>query len=376
MKEKALDLLVCPDCHRTLTLKTFAESDGEVRDGLLECSCGLWFPIIHFVPRLLLGEYREDYGEFLKTHGLKRRNPRPQLIRRSESSRTQVQASFSEKWTSQPSWGTRGETKTFMREWMLQKYGWGDLRGLKKSLRGRRRILDAGTGLGREAIEFAEVCERGEVFGVDLSEAVDAAYLNTRSYPNVHIIQADIMRLPFRKNRFDFIFSEGVLHHTPNTKAAFEALLGHLAPKGEIALYVYVKKGPIREFCDGYLRQFTTKISSQDCWRFSRQMTQFGKALSDLHIEFEIPEDIPALKIKAGRYNFQRFFYTHVFKCFWNDRFTFDENNLINFDWYHPANAHRHTPEEVAGWLHKKKLKLIHLDVSESGITARGIKGS
>jgi len=78
MKEKALDLLVCPDCHRTLTLKTFAESDGEVRDGLLECSCGLWFPIIHFVPRLLLGEYREDYGEFLKTHGLKRWNPRPQ----------------------------------------------------------------------------------------------------------------------------------------------------------------------------------------------------------------------------------------------------------------------------------------------------------
>jgi hypothetical protein len=103
-------------------------------------------------------------------------------------------------------------------------------------------------------------------------------------------------------------------------------------------------------------------------------VTKIGKALSDQDIDFEIPEDLAELEIKAGRYDLQRFFYYHIFKCFWNDRFTFDENNLVNFDWYHPTYAHRHSPEEIREWYEEGRLKIVHLDVSESGITARGIK--
>ena len=376
MKEKILDFLICPVCQGILHLEIFSTEDDEIKEGLLECSCGQWFPIIHFIPRLLLGQYRADYRGFLKRYGLRHLENRTQGPSPSGSSRTQVQKSFSSKWTSQPSWGTEGETKKFMKEWILKKYGWGDRKGFEKSLGNRKRILDAGMGLGREAMEFCRVCKKGEVFGVDLSEAVEAAYLHTKQYPNIHILQADIMRLPFKKRIFDFIFSEGVLHHTPDTKSAFEKLLNFLVPKGEIAVYVYKKKGPIREFCDDYIRQFTTKLSDEKCWEFSRKMTQLGRALSNLNLEFEIPEDIPVLEMKAGKYNLQRFFYYHILKCFWNDRFTFDENNLINFDWYHPSNAHRHIPEEVKTWFRKARLKLIHLDISESGISARGIKFS
>ena len=62
-------------------------------------------------------------------------------------------------------------------------------------------------------------------------------------HPNIHIIQADIMNLPFRRRVFDLIFSEGVLHHTPHTQSAFNSLLKHLAPGGEMAFYVYQKEG-------------------------------------------------------------------------------------------------------------------------------------
>jgi SAM-dependent methyltransferase/uncharacterized protein YbaR (Trm112 family) len=356
-----------------MTLKAFSRENGEIREGLLECTCGQWFPIIRSVPRMLLDEYRGDYRRFLNEHGLKRlKNPLLPKVHRSP--RTQVQKSFSSKWTSQPLWGTHGETKTFMKEWMLEKYGWGDLKSLGGFLKRRRSILDAGTGLGREAVQFAELCPAGDVFGIDLSEAVDAAYAHTRRYPNIHIVQADIARLPFRKNVFDFIFSEGVLHHTPDTQSAFKALLRHLAPGGEMAFYVYRKKGPIREFCDDYLRQVTVRLSDEECWAFSRKMTELGRTLSHLKVEFEISGDISEIRIKAGKYNLQRFFYYHVMKCFWNDSFSFDENNLINFDWYHPVYAHRHTPEEVKGWLRKANLKVTHFDVSESGITARGVR--
>jgi len=374
MQEKILDFLICPACKRRLSLQVFIKEDGEVKEGLLECSCGQWFPVINSVPRLLLGEYRGGYEEFLRRYSLKHLKGKIQVAPDSDSSKIQVQKSFASKWTSQPLWGTAGETKRFMKEWKLKKYGWENAKGFKRSLANRKRILDAGTGLGREAIDFCEACSGGEVFGVDLSEAVDAAYVNTRKYSNIHIIQADLMKLPFRKRIFDFIFSEGVLHHTFDTEKAFQTLLKFLAPEGEIAIYIYIKKGPIREFCDDYMRQFTTKLSDKECWEFSRKMTQLGKALSDLRIEFEIPEDVPVLEIKAGKYDLQRFFYYHIFKCFWNDRFTFDENNLINFDWYHPANAHRHTPEEVKAWFQRAKLRLVHLDISESGISARGRK--
>jgi SAM-dependent methyltransferase/uncharacterized protein YbaR (Trm112 family) len=372
MQAKILDFLICPACNRKLSLQVFIKEDGEVKEGLLECFCGQWFPIISSVPRLLLGEYRGGYGKFLRRYSLKHLEDKIQVASHSGSSKIQVQKSFASKWTSQPLWGMAGETKKFMKEWKLKKYGWENTKGFKGSLRNRKRILDAGTGLGREAMDFCEACRDGEVFGVDLSEAVDAAYLNTRKYSNIHIIQADLMRLPFKKGTFDFIFCEGVLHHTPDTKKAFQALLNFLAPRGEIATYVYKKKGPIREFCDDYIRQFTTKLSDKGCWEFSRKMTQLGKALSDLRIEFAIPEDVPAMEIKAGKYNLQRFFYYHIFKCFWNDRFTFDENNLINFDWYHPVYAHRHTPEEVKAWFKEAGLKLFHVDISESGISARG----
>lgn len=376
MKERILGLLVCPACNRKLGLQVFLKEDGEVKEGFLECSCGQWFPIMNFVPRVLIEEYRSDYSGFLKKYGLRHLEKRTQEPCPADLSRTQVQNSFGSKWTSQPSWGTTGETKKFMKEWKLKKYGWENPRGFKRSLGNRKRILDAGTGLGREAMDFCEACREGEIFGVDLSEAVDGAYLNTRKYSNIHIIQADLMRLPFKKRTFDFILSEGVLHHTPDTKKAFQALIKFLSSEGEIAIYIYKKKGPIREFCDDYIRQFTTKLSYRECWEFSKKMTKFGKGLSDLKIEFEIPEDIPILEMKAGKYNLQRFFYYHMFKCFWNERFTFDENNLINFDWYHPVNAHRHTPEEVKAWFRQARLKLMHLDVSESGITARGIKSS
>lgn len=376
MKERILDLLVCPACKRKLSLQVFMKKNGEAKEGLLECPCGEWFPIMNFVPRLLLGEYRGDYKRFLRRYRLRYLSDKTQSSLRPDSSRTQVQKSFSSKWTSQPSWGTTGETKKFMMEWMLEKYGWEDQKGLRKFLGNRKRILDAGTGLGREAMDFCEVCENGEVFGVDLSDAVESAYLNSKQYPNIHILQADLMRLPFKKRSFDFIFCEGVLHHTPNTKKAFEVLLNYLAPSGEIAAYLYRKKGPIREFCDDYIRQFTTKLSDRKCWEFSKKITKFGKALSDLNIEFEIPEDIPPLKIKAGKVNLQRFFYYHILKCFWNERFTFDENSLINFDWYHPAYAWRHTSEEVRGWCVANNLKIIWCFEDESGITFRCQKGS
>lgn len=98
-------------------------------------------------------------------------------------------------------------------------------------------VLDAGCGMGR----FAEVCADAgaEVYGVDLSRAVEAAAANLRGRPNVRLYQADIMNLPFADQSFDFIYSIGVLQHTPDTRTAFSRLPRLLKPGGRLAVWVY-----------------------------------------------------------------------------------------------------------------------------------------
>ena len=122
-----------------------------------------------------------------------------------------------------------GNTRS--RDTFVEKMGFdmADLRG--------KKVLDAGCGMGR----FAEVCADAgaEVYGIDLSSAVDAAAANLGARPNVTISQADIFAPPFPSGTFDYIYSLGVLHHTPNTRRAFESLVPLLKPGGRIAIWLY-----------------------------------------------------------------------------------------------------------------------------------------
>jgi SAM-dependent methyltransferase len=88
---------------------------------------------------------------------------------------------------------------------------------------------------------FADICADAgaEVHAVDLSTAVEAAARNLSHRPEVRIYQADIMNLPFPGESFDFIYSIGVLHHTPDTRSAFLRLPPLLKPGGSVAVWVY-----------------------------------------------------------------------------------------------------------------------------------------
>jgi hypothetical protein len=59
---------------------------------------------------------------------------------------------------------------------------------------------------------------------LDYSSAVDACYANLKHHPNLHVVQGDIYTLPFMQSAFPFVYSLGVLQHTPNVAKAFAAL--------------------------------------------------------------------------------------------------------------------------------------------------------
>jgi len=343
MKPSLVPYLREPSTGSPLSLESPSPAEGEIESGTLRTEAGTTYTITRGVP------------SFVKVDEL------------GEEQRKTVE-SFSFKWEKATEYRTA--TLGHYVKWYLDRYGFGTEENLREFLAPKTKILDAGTAHGRDASLYAR-SSTATVFGIDISVGIHNAYRDFREDPRMHFIRADLTNLPFPHRFFDFIGCDQVIHHTPNTRQALNSLLKHLAVGGHIAFYVYKVKGPIREFCDDYIRERTTKMSPEECMRFSSAMTKLGKALTDLKVTIDVPEDIPLLGIKAGPQDIQRFIYWNVFKCYWNDTMDWDANVITNFDWYHPLHAHRHTPDEIKSWCAEENLKIEHLDIQESGISVR-----
>jgi 2-polyprenyl-3-methyl-5-hydroxy-6-metoxy-1,4-benzoquinol methylase len=100
-------------------------------------------------------------------------------------------------------------------------------------------VLDAGCGAGR----FAEVALNAgaNVVALDYSSAVDACYANLKHHQNLHVVQGDIYALPFERESFSFVYSLGVLQHTPDVAKAFAALPPMLHGGGRLCVDYYEK---------------------------------------------------------------------------------------------------------------------------------------
>lgn len=221
MKTAALRFLVCPACKAELDLRIDCRQDAEVVEGGLRCRhCGGEYPVRQGIPRFVGSEaYASSFG---RQWNWFRRVQLDSATGAGESARA-----------------------------LAATTGWSeaDYQG--------RLVLDAGVGAGR----FAEIVARkgGEVVGIDLTVAVDAAYANLGRHPNVHLIQADIFALPFAEGTFDLAYSIGVLHHTPDPRGAFDRVAVTVKKGGGFAVYLYARYGPNRHASD-LLRTVTTRL--------------------------------------------------------------------------------------------------------------------
>jgi SAM-dependent methyltransferase len=81
-----------------------------------------------------------------------------------------------------------------------------------------------------------------EAVGVDLSPnslAETRARVAAEGFPAAELRVADAEHLPFPADRFDLVYSYGVLHHSPDTPRAIQEVLRVLKPGGEARLMVY-----------------------------------------------------------------------------------------------------------------------------------------
>jgi SAM-dependent methyltransferase len=294
-----------------------------------------------------------------------------------EVAQEQTARSFGYKWRERHTYDSPA-VLAVVRDWLTKKYGFESPEAMRSFFASRRRILDAGCGSGLSSStwldrDWPEAWE-GEWYGVDISTAVDVARDRLGNIRGTRFVQADLMQLPFRPRFFDTIFSEGVLHHTRSTEEALRSLVPLLAEDGVFLFYVYRRKGPVREFTDDYIRSQISGLPPEEGWESLRSLTRLGQALAELKCEVEVSEEVPLLGIKRGRHDVQRLIYWHFAKLFWNPQLSFEENLHVNFDWYHPAYAHRQTEEEVRGWCRANGLRIQWFCAEESGISVRAVK--
>ncbi|HEU4391149.1 MAG TPA: hypothetical protein VFV34_25345, partial [Blastocatellia bacterium] len=143
MKERLAGWLVCPVTKQALALRITEQAGDEIAAGELVSAAGRRYAISAGVPRMLPEE----------------------LI---DSGQKETRAAFSSKWERAPDFGHEEKSRTFYINWYLERYEWNSLEKLRTFLAGKRRILDAGTGNGRDTRLYAEN-SRAEVFGVDIS---------------------------------------------------------------------------------------------------------------------------------------------------------------------------------------------------------------
>lgn len=114
------------------------------------------------------------------------------------------------------------------------------VRLLDRSIAGDARILDIGCGTGQMSLFLARADR--VVIGADLTRAslaLGAAAARRFELEHVHFVETDLHASGLRPGTFDVVFCSGALHHTPDPRAAFTAIVPLARAGGVIIVGVY-----------------------------------------------------------------------------------------------------------------------------------------
>jgi ubiquinone/menaquinone biosynthesis C-methylase UbiE/uncharacterized protein YbaR (Trm112 family) len=204
MKIEHLSLLCDPETHEDLTLEGATIKDNEIISGMLVSSSNR-YPIINGIPRFVENEgYSDNFG-----------------YQWNRWARVQFEDQNK---------GGPMENHTIN---MFKS-----ISGLSGQALKGKTVLDMGCGPGR----FTDVAKSmgATVIALDYSSAIDAARENfkeTRS--DIIFIQGDALKLPIKTQSLDYVFSIGVLHHTPAPEKGVREAWRALRNGGEFSIRVY-----------------------------------------------------------------------------------------------------------------------------------------
>ncbi len=395
MKNRLVDLLACPSCQHTpldltvLATETNPESDylrrhrqqvrcaqfcalrnetlpaaeapdcvacyrTEIMEGILRCgACRAEYPVIGGIPRFN-PDASGDFPDFFARNGQHFRNPDFQKVAHFQSLHQETKRSFGYQWLRYSVTGRRDNEEHF---YVRTNTKPGQLNG--------QLFFEAGCGMGRY-IQVVGSNEGAEVVGLDLSLATNRAWAENRNNPFVHVVQGNILEMPFRPASFDHTYSIGVLHHTPNTYDAFRSMVRLVKPNGRVSLWVYhLWRSPemsgfrgAHAWLKGKIADGLRVVTVRMPMGLLHYLCYLGVPIGWVQIQIRkqppwvrailSPLLLPAVSVHPE----------------WRVRL------LDTFDWYSPRYQWKHTPAEVSGWF--RELGLTDIDTEGFEVTVRG----
>ena len=221
MKSILLDILVCPGCRNDVDLIGEVFEGQEVVSGLLKCrGCQESFRIIDGVPCMFL----------------------------DSSVSCSTQKAFSEQWELRQSGGFKIKHQYGLdyNKWINYIEGKGLIDCEKDEW-----ALDAGCGSGELTYSFAERNSDVQVIGMDFQNDIYRSASQAKDYPNIHFVHGDVMNPPFRRESIKLLMSHGVLHHTSDTKKAFDSVSSLVKNNGKMSIWLYPhpsEAGPVMKY--------------------------------------------------------------------------------------------------------------------------------
>jgi SAM-dependent methyltransferase/uncharacterized protein YbaR (Trm112 family) len=238
----------CNKCYET-----------EIVEGLLTCNCGKAYPVVRGVPRFVPDafeqhpEFTRKFYDSIKKYKISNVTEKEHFEKKFK----EVQEMFGKQWEI---WGKTeriyGFTEEQAREWFLTRTL---SKKIDESYFKGKIALEVGCGHGKYVKILNDLgCEN---VGMDIGPSVDLVYEITKDLPTAHVIQGNAMEPPFKEGSFDYVWSHGVLHHTPSTKDAVAAC-SVLSKKntGWFYVWVYHKGGFFWEYGNRMVRSITTRL--------------------------------------------------------------------------------------------------------------------
>ncbi|MFH1508144.1 MAG: class I SAM-dependent methyltransferase [Candidatus Omnitrophota bacterium] len=125
--------------------------------------------------------------------------------------------------------------------------------------------IDVGTGCGYDTYYMAKNNPGVRIVGLDLSEGIHTAKRISAGLQNAFFLQGSVLELPLKDNVFDFAYSFGVLHHTPDPSRGLREIARVIKTGAPVFIYLYEdhSQNPIKHEiirAVSFVRRITTNI--------------------------------------------------------------------------------------------------------------------
>jgi len=372
------DILCCPRCHGDFELTVLREERGDIGEGLLRCApCHRLYPITGGIPRILPNalssapDFCRAHAAMLAAMGF---DPDHREIRRFERLHKKTARAFGFEWNTYQVTTPEEDIVTlaaltgfdldfYRRVFFSDIFTYApqeeDVRGIDASSLTGRTVIEMGCGMGKYVKAMAQ--HAALAVGLDLSHSLERARENTRHLPNVLLVQGNILEPPFRPGAFDYVYSVGVLHHTPDCRMAFKRSAALVAPGGRLSVWLYpterqsglyprtvhfVQDRLIRPITcrvpPGWLYQLCTLLGKMTYWR-----------------------DAAAVD---GRIALAKFYAVFAVGGHTEPKIA----EFLNFDWYSPQYRSYHSEDELLRWFAEEGFgNMTILPMRTSGIGIR-----